>query len=883
MKFSLPGFKRSSSGESDAGEGDKLQRGAVADDDASAIKPASLARARAQLIAAAVVLMVLLALFVFQLMSVYISRAMDQEVRMTVDQVAARTGTLVGFYSSNMSLLAKDPDIAQLLMAGNTSALQEKEQSLTYLFPAAINVRLLPPGQEDVDLEASPPLGYAALAQMREAEASKQPPPAEVHLYNTPQQHINIVRRVADPAGSGTVGHLMLSLSGGTLDELLGDVRYLNGYLELQQQGGKGAPVPVASHGDAAFRTGVPDAVQPIDGSRWRAAFWSGESSVAFLGMISLWVIGAAAVLATLMVVYTLVLFRRLSAGVKQDQVSLVSMMKDAGSNQLQRDYPAGLVEMQDTLDFMTRLASNVSSRMHSGAAMREQDEESAAMQDKPEEPVEEFVPAADTLHDDSLIVEEEPFEMTEEEQVEEQVEEEDTAIDPAIFRAYDIRGVVDRSLTPAVVKQIGRAIGSEAIQRGCNTIVVGRDGRLSGPALVEALILGLTETGCDVKDIGVVPTPVLYFAAHYLDTQSGVMVTGSHNPPDYNGLKIMIDGETLSGDSIQHLRERIEEGNLISGQGAVESMNVVPDYIERIRSDVHVGQPMKVVVDCGNGVAGAVAPQLLRDLGCEVTELYCEVDGNFPNHHPDPSKPENLEDLIAAVREQKADVGLAFDGDGDRLGVVNTEGSVVWPDRILMLFAADVLERNPGGQIIYDVKCSRSLDGIIREHGGEPLMWKTGHSYIKKKIRESGALLAGEMSGHIFFSERWYGFDDGLYSAARLLEVLGKDARAASEVFAGLPESVSTPELNIEMQEGEPPVFMDNLLASAHFENARVFTIDGMRVDFPDGWGLVRASNTTPVLVLRFEADDEAALSRIMGEFRRVMLQVDADLSLPF
>ena len=874
MKFSLPGFNKSSSREEDVQEADKALPGPVIDDDDGAIRPVSLARTRLRILAAALVLMALLALFVFQLMSVYITRAMDQEVRMTVDQVAARTGTLVEFYSSNMSLLAKDPDIARLLMAGDASALQDKEQSLTYLFPAAINVRLLPPGLEDVDLEASPPLGYAALAQMREAEASQQHPPAEVHLYDTPQQHINIVRRVTDPAGSGTVGHLMLSLSGGTLDELLGNVQYLNGYLELQQQGGKGAPVPVATAGDAAFRTGEPDAVQKIGGSRWQAAFWSGESSVAFLGTISVWVIGGAAVLATLMVLYTLVLFRRLSAGVRQDQVSLVSMMKDAGNDQLKRDYPAGLVEMQDTLDFMTRLADNVNVRIQSAVVERERDDE-YRVADEDESPVEEIAPELGNLQEDSLIVEEAPLEITE--------EEENAPIDPSIFRAYDIRGVVDRSLTTSAVRQIGRAIGSEAIQRGCNTIVVGRDGRLSGPALVEALIAGLTETGCDVKDIGVVPTPVLYFAAHYLDTQSGVMVTGSHNPPDYNGLKIMIDGETLSGESIQHLRERIEEANLISGQGSVENMNVVPDYIERIRSDVHVGRPLKVVVDCGNGVAGGVAPQLLRDLGCEVTELFCEVDGNFPNHHPDPSKPDNMKDLMATVKAQQADIGLAFDGDGDRLGVVTTEGSIVWPDRVLMLFAADVLERNPGGQIIYDVKCSRTLDGIIREAGGEPLMWKTGHSYIKKKIKESGALLAGEMSGHIFFSERWYGFDDGLYSAARLLEVLGKDARPVTEVFDALPDSVNTPELNIAMQEGEPPRFMDKLLASAHFENAQVFTIDGMRVDFPDGWGLVRASNTTPVLVLRFEADNDDALSRIMGEFRRVMLQVDAGLSLPF
>jgi phosphomannomutase/phosphoglucomutase len=668
----------------------------------------------------------------------------------------------------------------------------------------------------------------------------------------------------------------MLSLSGDTLADLLGEVQHLSGYMELQQAGSKGAPVPVASAGDASYRSGEPDAEQAIAGSRWQAAFWSGESSVAFLGMISLWVIGGTGVLAALMLLYTLLLFRRLSAGVRQDQVSLVSMLKDAGNDQLNREYPAGLVEMQDTMDFMTRLAGNVNVRVQSEVIEREQDEEYGTAEESAESLADSIAQDLEGgLHSDSLIVEEEPVDAA--------ADEVNIVIDPSIFRAYDIRGVVNQSLTTAAVRQIGRAIGSEALQRGCNTVVVGRDGRLSGPALVDALIAGLNETGCDVKDIGVVPTPVLYFAAHYLDTQSGVMVTGSHNPPDYNGLKIVIDGETLSGESIQQLRERIEEGNLISGQGSTESINVVPDYIERIRSDVHVDRPLRVVLDCGNGVAGAVAPQLLRELGCEVTELFCEVDGNFPNHHPDPSKPENMEDLIAAVRGQQADIGLAFDGDGDRLGVVTTEGSIVWPDRILMLFAADVLERNPGGKIIYDVKCSRFLDGIIREHGGEPLMWKTGHSFIKAKIRESGALLAGEMSGHIFFKERWYGFDDGLYSAARLLEVLGKDARLPTEVFAALPDSVNTPELNISMQEGEPPRFMDSLMASAHFENARVHTIDGLRVEFPDGWGLVRASNTTPVLVLRFEADDEAALARIMGEFRRVMLQVKEDLSLPF
>ena len=476
-------------------------------------------------------------------------------------------------------------------------------------------------------------------------------------------------------------------------------------------------------------------------------------------------------------------------------------------------------------------------------------------------------------IPDHNLILEEGPLD----------IEQAADRIDPSIFRAYDIRGVVEKTLTVDAVRLIGRAIGSEALQRGRNEIVVARDGRLSGPILVDALIEGITSTGCDVKDIGCVPTPVLYFATYYLDTQSGVVVTGSHNPPDYNGLKIVIDGETLSGEAIQNLRERIEDGNFISGTGSVETINVIPDYIERIRGDVNLARPLRVVIDCGNGVAGAVVPDLLRSLGCTLIELFCDVDGNFPNHHPDPSKTANLTDLINAVRTGHADIGLAFDGDGDRIGVVAADGTIVWPDRVLMLYAIDILERNPGGLIIYDVKCTRHLERIIREHGGEPLMWKTGHSFIKAKIRESGALLAGEMSGHIFIKERWYGFDDGLYAAARLLEILGNDMRSSTEVFAELPDSVNTPELNVPMREGEPQAYMSRLLESAHFENATVSTIDGLRVDFRDGWGLVRASNTTPVLVLRFEADSDAALRRIMDEFRRVMLQVKSDLSLPF
>jgi len=451
------------------------------------------------------------------------------------------------------------------------------------------------------------------------------------------------------------------------------------------------------------------------------------------------------------------------------------------------------------------------------------------------------------------------------------------------IFKAYDIRGIVDKTLTPKITEQIGRAIGSEALARGAGRIAVARDGRLSGPILLEALARGLIQTGCEVVDIGRVPTPVLYFATHHLGTHSGVMVTGSHNPPEYNGLKMVLAGDTLAGEAIQDLRRRIVENDFASGHGILTQSDVREAYLQRITSDVKLGRKMRVIIDCGNGVAGELAPELARRLGCEVQELYCDIDGRFPHHHPDPSQPKNLAALIAAVKRGDVDVGLAYDGDGDRLGVVSPDGSIIWPDRQMILFARDVLSRHPGAEIIYDVKSSRTLEAAIVESGGRPLLWKTGHSFIKAKLKESGALLAGEMSGHIFFKERWYGFDDGLYASARLLELLSHDSRAPAEIFSSLPNTLNTPELHIKFSEGEHYALIKELVKRASFPDARVTTLDGLRVDYPDGFGLVRASNTTPVLVLRFEADNTAALARIQNDFRRLLDQVRPGLILPF
>ncbi|GAA5184172.1 phosphomannomutase/phosphoglucomutase [Niveibacterium umoris] len=451
------------------------------------------------------------------------------------------------------------------------------------------------------------------------------------------------------------------------------------------------------------------------------------------------------------------------------------------------------------------------------------------------------------------------------------------------IFKAYDIRGIVGKTLTADVVAQIGRAIGSEARARGQTRIVVGRDGRLSGPEFAQALTTGITRAGIDVIDIGCVATPITYFAAYHLDAHSCVSITGSHNPPEYNGLKLVLGDETLHGAMISDLRRRIVDDDFATGTGSVTHIDVRPAYIERILSDVKLARPMQIVLDSGNGVAGNTAPDLFRRLGCTVTELYSEVDGWFPNHHPDPSKPENLADVIAALKDSDAELGLAFDGDGDRLGVVTKDGEIIYPDRQLLLFAADVLSRVPGGKVIYDVKCSRTLAPWIRQHGGEPVMWHTGHALMKAKLVETGAPLAGELSGHVFFKERWYGFDDGLYAGARLLEILSRHPDA-NAVLTALPKAVSTPEINVKMAEGEPPRLLERLKTKARFDGEiERITLDGLRIEYADGFGLVRPSNTTPVMVLRFEADDQAALARISADFARVIRHAWPDLQLPF
>jgi phosphomannomutase/phosphoglucomutase len=457
--------------------------------------------------------------------------------------------------------------------------------------------------------------------------------------------------------------------------------------------------------------------------------------------------------------------------------------------------------------------------------------------------------------------------------------------LDTEIFRAYDIRGIVDKNLTPETVTAIGKALGSVVLERAETTIVVGRDGRLSGDSLRRALCDGILSTGCHVVDIGMVPTPILYFATKYLKIPSGVMITGSHNPPDYNGLKMMVGGIALYGENITALAERIQQNFFKIGCGQYRTKTLLEAYINAITKDIQPLKKLKVVVDCGNGAASIVAPLLYQSLGCEVIPLFCEVDGRFPNHHPDPGQPKNLQDLILAVQQHQADIGIAFDGDGDRLGAVDNQGKIIWPDRQLILFAQEAIKAHPKAVIIFDVKCTRHVATAIKMMGGEPLMWKTGHSLIKAKIAETGAILAGEMSGHVFFNDRWYGFDDGLYAGARLLEIIARYAGTftAAGLFATLPDSINTPELVLPVNEAEKFGVVERLLNIANFKQAVISTIDGLRVDFQDGFGLVRPSNTGPNLILRFEGDTVEALKRIQAEFRLLLQTLNPQWQLPF
>lgn len=826
--------------------------------------------------------------------------------------VAYQLSSAAAAYATSLENLARDPAMIDLIEHGDESALTQRAAQLRQAFPSALALRIYRKGSESLDNNATPPVGYACLDLMNRVERGDLNPAIEVHAPNTPQQHVEIVRPILK--GGQVIGVVQLALNVKIISDWLKDISG-NLYIELIQQTEGQPEIILGKVGDSSLRTTL-TSFHDVLGTRWKIAVWSPASETILPVTIQAVFFYLLGVILMGLVFYS---FKRsVSNTIRLDIENITRLTADVMRGNRQHDYHLVMPEFADAARRIKELqqksggererdhdpsAINVStadldqfSILSGGVSVEELDETDVAPSMRPQvSPTTQREKAVFNAHDPHMQFE--PHAMTQ------NAPESRASVKPSnisseaananasapakppqeIFKSYDIRGIVGTTLTAQHAQLIGRALGSMAVERGLKKMAFARDGRLSGPELGGAFVKGVLQAGIDVIDIGMMPTPVLYYAATELADGTGVMLTGSHNPAQYNGFKMMLGGDTLAGDEIQQIRERIESGNFTSGEGGYSNEGVGKAYIDRIIGDVKLKRPMNVVIDCGNGVAGAIAPLLFKSMGCRVTELYCEVDGNFPNHHPDPSKPENMQDLIAAVKSKGADIGLAFDGDGDRLGVVDATGKIIYPDRYMMLFAADVLAKNHGAQIIYDIKCSNNLTRVIWEKGGEPLMWKTGHSLIKAKLKQTGAPLAGEMSGHVFFNDRWYGFDDGLYSGARLLEILSKTNQKSDAVFGALPDAVNTPELNVQMREGETHKFIDDLMMNADFGEANITMIDGIRADYSDGWGLVRASNTTPVLVLRFEGKDARAMQRIQQVFKAQMLTIRPDLKLPF
>lgn len=756
----------------------------------------------------------------------------QREARLQASELGAhlRSG------STALAMIAQDARLAQAFAEGRVTQLAELQSAYQAALPDVLRLSFLPAGSRRTDLQAEPPIGYAVIDMLRMAERERKAPPPEVHLPGQTGAHVNLVQPVLSE--DAVLGHVLASYPLSWLQQALSGP----GHLTLLQSG-----AGIMQHGS---KQNGPQARVPVPASQWQLVYSMPSSASSDWSSLALPALLAGLLVLAIVIVFFLLQRHWVRAQTDRQQV----FMAPASTNEPE-PAPLRQASPEPPLEMVPP-----SPKPDAGVQV-----DVIAAGDIPE-----LDHAAQVKADATAVASSESIGMM---------------VDPRILRAYDVRGIVGDGLSVEVVYALGRAIATEAAAAGQQEIVVARDGRLSSPELSQALIDGLVAGGRLVVDIGQVPTPVMHFATFHLETGAGVMVTGSHNPRDYNGLKIAIGGRTLSGDDIQKLGQRVERGDFISGQGSVRHADVLTDYIDRIAQDATLHRPLRIVVDCGNGVAGAVAPQVFRAMGCEVEELFCEVDGYFPNHHPDPTVPANLDALISLVRLQGADLGLAFDGDGDRLGVVDARGRIIWPDRQLMLFAREVLLSSPGRHVVFDVKCSAQLAQFVTEHAGVPLMWKSGHSMIRSKMQEVDAPLAGDMSGHIFFSDRWYGFDDAIYAGARLLEILSMDERSSVDLFAELPDMLGTPELRINLNEGEAEHIMSRLgdeFTNA-FSDARVTTVDGVRVDLADSWALVRASNTEPCLVLRFEGNDQQAKQRIQEAFRSHLLAIKPDLQLPF
>ena len=837
-------------------------------------------------------------------------------------------------YVGRVNLLTADPNLGELI---DFPASREMRQDDLARMIDAKKVMLFGRGEEKSLAGEYPLLTFSELDLVYQAENGQQPR-IEYHKLQDGGGHLDIVRPFK--RGEEIIGFILVRFAD---EPLLASIKRLavpNGRMELSQILSNNRLESFVSWGDEAAKLKMEALNVSFLDAAWKLSYWELPIGPEIMGLdwrVFFWLtfFEIIAVLALMMTV-----FRRMMDKAMTSSASvLFGYVRDRLSGQwMGKAYSTHLRELQPTLNNLENLTWNMQSQVEQEVLPVETEEPKQSAAEASEMGRKEFERSyVDIMYQGKNIEIEEDGESPARRQAIEETKplsakltdkaekaevsrvlaslaatlKDDVSVDldvdavtevnaatphesianvtkdvelqQSIFRAYDIRGVVGETLSADIAYQIGRAFGTEAWEKGEQAIIVGRDGRHSSQALSEALVRGLCESGRDVIDLGEVPTPLVYFATHYLNARSAVMVTGSHNPVEYNGFKLVLRGEALSDKDVYRIYERIQSGDFSVGGGSYSEQNLSTDYSARIQADVQFKRNLKVVVDCGNGVASEFAPSLLRSLGCEVVELYCKVDGSFPYHHPDPSQPVNLQALISEVKQHQADVGLSFDGDGDRLGVVDSLGNIVWPDKQLMLFAKHVLAKNSGGQVLYDVKCSRHLHRLIESYNGKPLMWKSGHSLMKAKIKETGAVLAGELSGHIFFNDRWYGFDDALYTAVRLLEILSNDERSCSEVFAEFPDSFSTPEILVKMEEGEHIKLIDELKQKIELSEAQLIMIDGVRAEFKEGWGLVRASNTSPSLIFRFEAQNEQALDHIKTLFKLQVQRLAPDLKLPF
>lgn len=812
---------------------------------------------QALLIAVAGVLAALILIW-FMVVAPLAGRAYQNAEASAAAPFTAGLDAAIARQAGQAATLAHSPTLIAALASQDPAGIVQAAGEVP-LIDGLSGVRLNLAGQAQVDQGAAVPINFAVLDMINRAERGATPAP-EAYKINGKWWVYNVATVSQNPQ-SALLGTLVLAFEMQPLIQALALPDPEFGQLRLQQSVLGSPPQLLVEQGSNVSSTHYAYATS---NPNWRMEFSPGPrfqppfawSSLGLLMLAAAIAIGCAALAVRLAQ-------RQLYARIEADARQLEQLLQELSGGKAVKAFGLSLAPLNGLAQGLARLS----------------------LRERTGQPVDgatdEPLPAADAWN--PIFQHTDILEMDMPEPLPDDALHLPPALPHGIFRAYDIRGIVGSTLTVDTAYWVGRAVGAQSLAMGEANVNVGRDGRLSGPQLVQPLIQGLVDAGCHVSDVGLVPTPALYYANHVLDGRSGVMLTGSHNPPDYNGFKVVIAGDTLANEQILALHQRLQQNDLSQGRGSVQHVDILERYAAQIRDDIVLTRRLKVVVDCGNGVGAVVAPQLIQSLGCDVIPLFCEVDGHFPNHHPDPSKAANLQALIAKVSETGADLGLAFDGDADRVGVITNTGRIIHADRMLMLFARDVLSRNPGADVIYDVKCTRRLGPLIKKHGGRPVMWKTGHSLIKKEMKRTGALVAGEMSGHIFFKERWFGFDDGIYSAARLLEILSQEKISAEELFAAFADDISTPELNIPVTEDSKFSIIDALHHGARWGDAQLTTIDGVRVDYPRGWGLVRASNTTPVLVTRFEAEDAEELARIQGVFRTQLLKVAPDLQLPF